>query len=145
MHVTGSIVLSNKKRNSRKYSEVFLKHFPKKKKVIWRTLYNISQDSDLRYWITTFYFCLSANYFKFSIRVKGGFCSSYFYEDKLNGLFLTFEPSESNNQFTAIFIHKWQKSIVLRGGLIVILKKHQKLETVEPIKGTYPNLNWTVF
>ena len=36
--LTGRIVLSNKKRNLRKYSEVFFKHFPKKKD-IWRTLY----------------------------------------------------------------------------------------------------------
>ena len=31
--LTGKIVLSNKKRNLRKYSVFFLKHFPKKKKV----------------------------------------------------------------------------------------------------------------
>ena len=34
--LSGRIVLSNKKRNFRKYSAVFFKHFPKKG--IWRTL-----------------------------------------------------------------------------------------------------------
>ena len=38
--LTRRIVLSNKERNLRKYSLVFLKHFPKKNG-IWRTLYNI--------------------------------------------------------------------------------------------------------
>ena len=37
--LTGILILSNKKRNLRKYSVVFLKHFPKKKRYLANPVY----------------------------------------------------------------------------------------------------------
>ena len=48
--LTGSFVLSNKKRNLRKYWAAFFKHIQKKKrKVIWQTLQNSKYGRTVKY------------------------------------------------------------------------------------------------
>ena len=97
--LTGRIVLSSKKRDLRKYSVFFFKHFPKKK-VIWRALYFVFYKFDdatkniLQFWI--YKVANSCHTYKRESSVLGSYTATVMSRNIL----IRFTPGNTGNQIS---------------------------------------------